>query len=68
MPKVIAVQEVTFFRLPEKVIGNEFWSLDRTIRQMLVSMKNGNDFDMESWKQAKDLIRRIDRAVERDSA
>ena len=55
-----------YYRLDDKTVGNEFYVLQREIQSMYKSLSNGNDFNMNDWKQIKSLVDKIEKSVKEE--
>lgn len=52
-----------FYRLPSRIIKNEFYVLNNVIRDAYGSVKSGNDYNPKMLMEAEELIKKIKKSV-----
>lgn len=60
--------EQTYYTLPEDVIGNDFYVLQKDIAEMYKSLKSGSDLNMKYWQDIKKLVSKIDKSIKKENS
>ena len=60
-------EKTHYYRIPEKVIDNEFYFLQREVKEMYSSLRAGNDLDIKYWQKLKKLVSDIDKSIKKES-
>lgn len=55
-----------YYRIPENVIGNEFYLLQREAKEMYQSLKSGSDLNVKYWEKIKKLVSDIDKSIKKE--
>lgn len=58
------LDESKYYIIPEKVIGDELYVLQRELPELYKSVKKGNDVDMKQLKKLKSLLDKVYSSVE----
>lgn len=58
------IDEAKYYTLPEKVVGDELYVLQRELPEFYKSVKKGNDVDMKQLKKLKSLLDKVYSSVE----
>ena len=58
------LDEAKYYTLPDKVIGNELYVLQRELPEFYKSVSKGNDVDMKQLKKLKSLLDKVHSSVE----
>ena len=58
------LNEAKYFTLPDKVVGNELFVLQRELSEFYKSVKKGNDVNMNELKKMKTMMDKIVSSVE----
>lgn len=52
-----------YYTIPEKIIGNEFFVLQRDLSKLFNSVKSGNDLNITEWNKLKSTFLDIDKSI-----
>jgi hypothetical protein len=58
------LDEASYYTLPEKVVGNELFVLQRELSEFYKSVKKGNDVNITELKKMKGMMDKIVSSVE----
>lgn len=61
------LSEKTYYTLPDNVVGNDFYVLQKDIKEMYESLKSGSDLNMKYWQDIKKLVSKIDKSIKKES-
>lgn len=62
------LSEAKYYTLPEKVIGDELFVLQREISEFYKSVKGGKDVDVKQLKKLKSMMDKVYSSVEEKSS
>lgn len=57
------VEANEYWSIPEKIIGNEFYTFQKEIAQMYSSLKEGNDLNYNYFKDLKKKFEKIEKSI-----
>lgn len=57
------IDEATYYRIPEKVVGNAVFALMKRTEEMYKWLKAGNDFKREDIEAIKNWVKTIETSV-----
>lgn len=60
------LSEKTYYRLPDDVVGNDFYVLQRDLKEMYQSLKSGSDLNIKYWEKIKKLVSDIDKSIKKE--
>ncbi len=62
--KEMVTEKNEFYRIPEKIINNDFYVFQKEIAQMYKSLKGGNDLNYNYFKDLKKTFEKIEKSIE----